>query len=180
MSAERGNVLLAFLAACPDIGQESKKQVKLKSCQQLNIKKWRQILHYKWFENCTCQYLRKNVQFYICISDCVSLLLVCCSVAQSCPTLCNPMDCRTPASMSLTTHHLPKFAQVHVHCIGDAIPPSHPLTPSSPSDLNHSSIRDFSVSLLFTSDEQNTGASASSIGRLRWFKCLVCVCETFI
>ena len=32
-------------------------------------------------------------------------------------------------------HHLPKFAQVHAHCIGDAIQISHPLTPSSPSAL---------------------------------------------
>ena len=37
---------------------------------------------------------------------------------------------------SLTPTHLPNFAQVHVHCIGDAIQPSHPLTPSSPSVLN--------------------------------------------
>ena len=33
-------------------------------------------------------------------------------------------------------HHLPKFAEVHVHCIGDAIQPSHPLMPSSPSAFN--------------------------------------------
>ena len=33
-------------------------------------------------------------------------------------------------------HHLPKFAQVHVHCISDAAQPSHPLTPSSPSSLH--------------------------------------------
>ena len=55
--------------------------------------------------------------------------LCCCSVAQSCPTLCNLMDCRMPGLS--VPHHLPKFAQVHVHCIGDAIQPSHPLTLSS-------------------------------------------------
>ena len=33
-------------------------------------------------------------------------------------------------------HHLPKLAQVHVHCISDAVQPAHPLTPSSPSALN--------------------------------------------
>ena len=33
-------------------------------------------------------------------------------------------------------HYVPEFAQVHVRCIGDAIQPSHPLTPSSPSALN--------------------------------------------
>ena len=53
----------------------------------------------------------------------------CCSVAQSCPTLWNPMDCRTPGLP--VPHHLPKFAQVHVHCIGDTIQPSDPLMPSS-------------------------------------------------
>ena len=58
----------------------------------------------------------------------------CCSVAQSCLTLCKLMDCSTPSLP--VPHHLPNFAQVHVHCIGDAIQPSHPLTPSSPSVLN--------------------------------------------
>ena len=54
----------------------------------------------------------------------------CCSAApQSCPTLCNPVDCSTPGFP--VPHHLPKFAQVHVHCIGDTIQPSHPLTPPS-------------------------------------------------
>ena len=53
------------------------------------------------------------------------------SVTQSCPTLCNPMDCSTPG---LSVHHqLPEFTQTHVHWVGDAIQPSHPLSsPSSP------------------------------------------------
>ena len=51
------------------------------------------------------------------------------SVAQSCPTLCDPMNCSTPG---LPVHHqLPESTQTHVHCVGDAIQPSHP--PSSPS-----------------------------------------------
>jgi len=58
----------------------------------------------------------------------------CCSVTQSCPTLCDPMECSTPGLP--VPHHLPKLAQVHVHCIGDAIQPSHPLMPSSPSAFN--------------------------------------------
>ena len=37
----------------------------------------------------------------------------CCSVAQSCPTLCNPMDCSTPGFLVL--HSLPEFTQIHVH-----------------------------------------------------------------
>ena len=60
--------------------------------------------------------------------------VTCYSVVQLCPTLCEPMDCSTPGLPVL--HHLPKFAQVHVHCIGDAIQLSHPLMPFSPSAFN--------------------------------------------
>ena len=48
--------------------------------------------------------------------------------------LCDPMDCSMPGLS--VPHHLLKFAQVHVHCIGDVIQSSHPLMPSSPSVLN--------------------------------------------
>ena len=55
-------------------------------------------------------------------------------VAQSCPTLCNPMDCSMPG---LPVHHqLPEFTQTHGHRVDDAIQPSHPLlllTPIRPS-----------------------------------------------
>ena len=51
------------------------------------------------------------------------------SVAQSCPSLCDPMNCSTPGLS--VPHHLLKLTQVHVHCIGDAIQLSHALTPSS-------------------------------------------------
>ena len=52
------------------------------------------------------------------------------SVAQSCPTLCDSMDCSTPG---LPVHHqLSEFAQTHVHGVGDAIQPSHPLSSPSP------------------------------------------------
>ena len=59
------------------------------------------------------------------------VICCCCSVAKSCPTLCNPMDCNTPDLP--VPHHLLEFAQVHVHWIGDAIQPSHPLMHSSSS-----------------------------------------------
>ena len=50
------------------------------------------------------------------------------SVAQSCPTLCNPMNHSTPG---LPVHHqLPEFTQTHVHWVSDAIHPSHPSQPS--------------------------------------------------
>ena len=51
--------------------------------------------------------------------------LCCCSVAQSFPTLCDPMDCSPPGFLAL--HHLPELAQTNVHWVGDAIQPSHPL-----------------------------------------------------
>ena len=84
------------------------------------------------------------------------------SVAQSCPTLCDPIDCSTPGLP--VPHHLPKFAQVHVHCISDAIPPSNPLMPSSPLPSIFPNIGDFSnfSDWLFVSGDQNTGASASA------------------
>ena len=52
------------------------------------------------------------------------------SVTQSCPILCNPMDCSTPVFPA--HHQLPEFTQTHVHCVGDAIQPSHPLSSPSP------------------------------------------------
>ena len=58
------------------------------------------------------------------------------SVAQSCPTLCNPMNHSTPG---LPVHHqLPVSTQTHVHWVGDAIQPSHPLSFPSPPALNPS------------------------------------------
>ena len=64
-----------------------------------------------------CVYNRQGIQFS--------------SVAQSCPTLCDPMNCNTSG---LPVHHqLAEFTQTHVHRVGDAIQPSHPLSsPFSP------------------------------------------------
>ena len=63
------------------------------------------------------------------------------SVAQSCPTLCNPVNYSTPG---LPVHHqLPKFTQTHVHRVGDAIQPSHPLSslsPPAPNPSQHQSL----------------------------------------
>ena len=56
------------------------------------------------------------------------------SVAQSCSTLCDPMNCSMPG---LPVHHqLPELAQTHVHWVGDAIQPSDPLSSPSPSAFN--------------------------------------------
>ena len=84
------------------------------------------------------------------------------SVAQSCLTPCDPMNCSTPG---LPVHHqLPEFTQTHVHRVGDAIRPSHLiichpllLLPSIPP-----SIRAFPMSQLFAWGGQIIGVSASA------------------
>ena len=64
------------------------------------------------------------------------------SLAQSCPTLCDPMNRSTPG---LPVHHqVPEFTQTQVHRVRDAIQPSHPLSSPSPPAPNPSSIRVFS------------------------------------
>ena len=64
------------------------------------------------------------------------------SVTQSCPTLCDPVDCSMPG---LPVHHqLLELAQIHVHRVGDAIQPSHPLSSPSPPPSIFPSIRVFS------------------------------------
>ena len=55
-------------------------------------------------------------------------------VAQSCPTLCDPMNRSTPGLS--VYHQLPESTQTHVHCVSDAIQPSHPLSSPSPPALN--------------------------------------------
>ena len=68
-----------------------------------------------------------------CLKCYGSCTYVCCcsfSVIKSCLTLLDPMGCSTPGFSVL--HHLPEFAQIHVHWVGDAIQPSHPLPFPSP------------------------------------------------
>ena len=63
------------------------------------------------------------------------------SAAQSCPTLCDPMNCNT---LGLPVHHqLLEFTQTHVHRVGDVIQPSHPLSslsPPAPNSSQHQSL----------------------------------------
>ena len=63
------------------------------------------------------------------------------SVAQSCPTLCDPMNRSSPGLP--VHHHLPEFTQTHVHQVHDAIRPSHPLlspSPPAPNPSQHQSL----------------------------------------
>ena len=78
--------------------------------------------------HCVCVYTHNN---NICV--CVYVLLFC-SVAKSCLTLCNPIDCSAPGFPVF--HCLPEFAQTHVHWVGHTIQPSHPLSPPSHPALN--------------------------------------------
>ena len=82
------------------------------------------------------------------------------SVAQSCPTLCDPMNCST---RGLPVHHqLLEFTQTHVHQVSDAIQPSHPLSSPSPPAPNPSQYQSFPMSHLFAWGGQSIGVSAST------------------
>jgi len=79
------------------------------------------------------------------------------SVAQSCATLCDPMNRSMPG---LPVHHQhPEFTQTHVHRVSDAIQPSHPLLSPSPPAPNPSQHQSFPTSQLFAWGGQNTGVS---------------------
>ena len=82
------------------------------------------------------------------------------SVTQLCLTLGDPMDCSTPG---LPVHHqLPEFTQTHVHQVGDAIQPSHPVIPFSSCLQSFPAWGSFPMSQLFASCGQSTGDSASA------------------
>ena len=81
-------------------------------------------------------------------------------IAQSCPTLCVPMNPSTPG---LPVHHqLPEFTQTHVHRVNDAIQPFHPLSSPSPPAPNPSQHQSFPMSQLFAWGGQGTAVSGSA------------------
>ena len=111
--------------------QEMKTYVHTKTCMQILVtalfiivKKWKlpkysstdELMNKMW-----CIHIIKySVQFS--------------SVSQSCPTLCDHMNCST---QGVPVHHqLPESTQSQVHCVGDATQPSHPLLSPSPPTLN--------------------------------------------
>ena len=90
---------------------------------QLNIRKTNNP-NKKWEKELNRHFSKED------ISQSVSL------VAQSCPTLCDPINCSTPG---LSVHHqLPEFTQIHVHRVSDAIQPSHPQSSPPPPASNPS------------------------------------------
>ena len=93
------------------------------------------------------------------------------SVAPSCPTLCDPMNCSTPGL--LTHHQLPEFTQTHVHWVGDAIQPSHPLSspfPPPPNPSQHQGLFQW----------VNSSHEVAKVLELLWsysiYKCLLSPC----
>ena len=83
------------------------------------------------------------------------------SVAQSCPTLCDPMNCSMPG---LSVHHQPlEFTQTHVHRVSDAIPAiSSSVVPFSSCPQSLSASESFPMSHLFAWDGQSIGVSPSA------------------
>ena len=81
--------------------------------------------------------VKECVYFYLKYKNFQIMWLICKSsqfITESCPTLCDPMDCSTP---DLPVHQqLPEFTQTHVHWVSDAIQPSHPLSSPSPLAFN--------------------------------------------
>ena len=81
------------------------------------------------------------------------------SVAQLCPTLCDPMNHSTPG---LPVHHqLLEFTQTHIHRVGDAVQPTHPVVPFSSCPQSLPASGSFPMSQLFAWGGQGVGVSAS-------------------
>ena len=104
------------------------------------------LLKYSWFKMCwfliytkvilSLSYTQTHILFHYDLLKDIGYpcATCCCSVAQLCLTLCDPMDCITPGFPAL--HHLLELAQTHVHWVDDAIQPSHPLSSPSPPAFN--------------------------------------------
>ena len=93
----------------------------------------------------TCQPRREETRFFheppwtfttqsSCWTKPPLIIKRCCSGSHLCPTLCDPTDCSTPGLP--VRHQLPESTQTHIHRVGDAIQPSHPLSSPSPPALN--------------------------------------------
>ena len=98
-------------------------------------------VHFSRFLNVKCKYPCQRQHFNWTVLITPPFSIHCSpvhfhSVAQSCPTLWDPMNRSTPGLP--VHHHLPEFTQTHVHRVHDAIQPSHPLSSPSPPALNPS------------------------------------------
>ena len=116
-------------------------------CLQNHCRWWLQPLNWMTLFPWKKSYDQRSVQFS--------------TVAQSCLTLCNTMDCSTPG---FPVHHqLPEIPQTHVHWVSDTIQPSHPLpSPNSSCLQSFPASGSFLMSRLFASGGQSIRASASA------------------
>ena len=105
------------------------------------------------------------------LSSASPLFLPLYTVAQLCPTLCDPMDGNTPGFPVF--HHLPDFAQTQVHWVSDAIQPSHPLLPPSPPAFSlsqHQGLFQWVSGLHLVDEVIGVSASASVLMNIQdWF-----------
>ena len=112
-----------------------------------SIKSWKSTWHI-WALHIFKQLLYKKNNFQLSL------------VAQSSPTVCNPMSRSMPG---LPVHHqFPEFMQTHVHRVSDDIQPSHPVVPFSSCPQSFPASESFPVSQLFAWGGQSIGVSASA------------------
>ena len=129
-------------------------------------------------EKCFCRYLPSGIccLFYLCANNINSsfhtflfILFLSISqfssVAQSCLTLCDPMDCRMPGLP--VNRQLPELAQTHVHRVSDAIQPSHPLSSLSPPAFNFSQHQDL---FQWVSSSHQVAKVLESVLGIKWPK----------
>ena len=115
---------LPVIESISNIWRRSTKVINLKLSQHYQLLTFKKIYitEVQFIYNVLLLYYSDSVQFS--------------SVAQSCPTLCDPMNRSTPGLP--VSHQLPEFTQTHVHQVSDAIQSSHPLSSPSPPAPNPS------------------------------------------
>jgi len=99
------------------------------------MRRWQQNVDI-YMEVLRCMFYKKAPVVPSICEKCRNLIhsMCCCWVPQSSPNLCDPMDRSRPSFPVL--HHLLELTQTHVHWVGDAIQPSHPLSSPSPPAFN--------------------------------------------
>ena len=118
------------------------------------------ILRFDFFKIRFCFFNRGKDFFFLQKNAFISGSCQFSSVAQSCLTLCDPMDCNMPG---LPVHYqLLELTQTHVHWVGDASQPSHPVVPFSSCLQSFPASGSFPMSQFFTSGSQSIGVSASA------------------
>ena len=133
-------------------------QTKGLSCSYITWQKWHVFSRLSEKPELTSSNQRWGCSWWLCASLRRLSSVQFSWVAQSCPTLCDPMNSSTPG---LPVHHqLPEFTQTHVHQVSDAIQPSHPLLSFSSCSQSLPASESFPVSQLFAWGGQSIGASA--------------------